>query len=112
MTEARKVPEHQFYNEGLEAGQKWARSLSTDHPHILTLGRLVQSHGTDSESFFKEADPGRRVAEALTLTDGSATQADEFWKDAIGKDVPFWWNRIRDSRFVRGFCDGACSVSR
>jgi hypothetical protein len=112
MTQGRKVPDRRFYNEGIEAGQKWARGLSAEHPHIQALGRFVQSHGSDFDRFFNEAEPGRRVAEALTLSERSAPEADEFWKDAIGNDVPFWWNRILDSGFLRGFCDGAVSVSR
>jgi len=110
---AREQAAKEEYEDGQNAGRKWAKSTAT--PKELKRLERYANNGGGSEGWWDVDCPNwcapfgaaDYFVFALRLRDKDNPDApNQFWKEALGGDM----HRIQDGDFLRGFGEGAIAV--
>src|SRR5437764_662816 len=98
---AMQQAEEQDYQDGVEAGRRWAGGDPAPYREVKRLGRLRDKLGNDWDGWFEQGDSAWSVAERLYFAlylddDGDRNAAAGFW----GED-----GREQEGDFYRGWAD-------
>jgi hypothetical protein len=110
---AREKAAKEEYEDGMDAGRKWAKSTATPK-ELKRLERYVNSGDgslgwwdVDCPNWCAPFGAADYLVFALRLRDKDDHDApNRFWTEALGDDT----HRIQDGDFLRGFGEGAIAI--